>query len=402
LKLLRRKTSESTQSNRKVGNPLKKRVNSVNWVHLNFFDLIVKLFNSIKTFFVYRLYWGRGSTYKQAIHVAIFLITVVVALSGISYRIFGLNQSTSGLSSNYLSTSGNVDLLQQGGSVQSLIASTSSTPFKINYYKVQDGDSLQSIADKFGVSKDTIKWSNIDKFSNYDRYTNEGISPGEDLKIPEITGVLYEVKEDDSLDSILQKTSGDRFTTVEVNQLANSSIAGRQTILVPDGRLPAPQPPIPVYTYSVSYRPRPDSGDCGANGDLNGIALGNPLCHPECAGYGFSRGLIYGDNGYLYHDGVDLSKGGGCPISAMCDGIVTRTGWENGGGGYVVRIDCGSGVNTLYYHGDGNIWVSAGQSVKRGDPVMYMGSTGNSSGTHLHFILRQSDVTVDPAQYVGF
>lgn len=401
MKILRRKTSDSIQSNKNVGNSLKKS-QSLRWLPANLFNLLVKFFNSIKTFFVYRLYWGRGSTYKQAIHITIFLITVLVALSGISYRIFGLNQSTQGLSTSYLSTSGNVDLLQQGGSVQSLVASSANTPFKVNYYQVKEGDSLQSIAERFGVSKETIKWSNVDKFSNYDRYTNEGISVGEELKIPEVSGVLYEVREGENLDSILEKTSGDRFVTVEVNQLANSSISGRELILVPDGRLPAPQPPTPVYTYSVSFRPRPAAGDCSANGDVNGVSLSNPLCHPECSGYSFSRGLIYGDNGYLYHDGVDLAKGGGCPISAMCDGVVTRAGWENGGGGYVVRIDCGGGINTLYYHGDGNIWVSAGQSVVRGDPVMYMGNTGNSSGTHLHFILRQGNITIDPGLYVGF
>jgi hypothetical protein len=394
--------SNKNSSRKRLGLNFKK-FKKIKWIPTSLVDVVIKFFNSIKNFFVYRSYWGRGSTYKQAVHVSIFVITLVVAFSGVSYRIFGLNQSSSqSLSTNYFGSVGNVDLLQQGGSVQSLFATNSTTPFDVNYYKVVEGDTLQAVADKFQVTKETIKWSNTDKFSNYERYTNEGIAPGEVLIIPQVSGVLYQVKEGDNLDSILQKTSGDRFTTIEINQLANSSIQGRQLILVPDGKLPAPQPPAPVFTYTVSFRPRPSPGDCSANGEFNGVALSNPLCHPECAGYTFSRGLIYGDNGYLYHDGVDLAKGGGCPVSAMCDGIVTRTGWENGGGGYVVRIDCGNGVNTLYYHGDGNIWVSAGQSVSRGDPVMYMGNSGNSSGTHLHFILRQGGITVDPAQYVGY
>jgi len=399
LKLSKQKTSNPTAKKKSIGNPL--RIKSIKWIPVNIADIVLKFFKSIKSSFVYRSYWGRSSTYKQAVHIAIFVITIVVAFSGVSYRIFGLNESSRSLSSNYLGNSGNVDLLQQGGSVQSLIALNPSTPFKINYYQVQSGDSLQSIADKFGVSKETIKWSNSDKLGSYDAYTKETVNVGEELRIPELSGVLYEIQGGDSLDTILSKTNGDRFQTIEVNQLASdNSISGRKFILVPNGSLPAPQPPLPVY-YAPS-RPRPAAGDCSPSGEFNGVALSNPLCHPDCSGYIESRGLIYGDGGFLYHDGIDLAKAGGCPISSMCDGTVTRTGWEDGGGGYTVRVDCGNGVNTIFYHGDGNIWVSAGQSVKRGDPVMYMGCTGNCTGTHLHLGLKIDGVIVDPAGYIPY
>jgi len=400
LKLPKKNPSQTVKVKKSIGIPLK-RINSIRWIPVNIADVVMKFFKSIKSSFVYRSYWGRSSTYKQAVHISIFLITLVVAFSGVSYRIFGLNESSKSLSSNYLGNAGNVDLLQQGGSVQSLIALNPSTPFKVNYYQVQSGDSLQSIADKFGVSKETIKWSNSDKLGSYDAYTKETVNVGEELRIPELSGVLYEIQGGDSLDTILGKTNGDRFQTIEVNQLASdNSISGRKFILVPNGSLPAPQPPLPVY-YAPS-RPRPAAGDCSPSGEFNGIALSNPLCHPDCSGYIETRGLIYGDGGFLYHDGIDLAKGGGCPISSMCDGTVTRTGWEDGGGGYTVRVDCGNGVNSIYYHGDGNIWVSAGQSVKRGDPVMYMGCTGNCSGTHLHFMVRQGSITQDPALFMGF
>ncbi len=398
MKLPKRKTSESIQSKKKVGSPLK-RIKSIKWIPVNIADLVIKIFNSIKNAFVYRSYWGRSNTYKQAVHIAIFVITIVVAFSGVSYRIFGLNESSQSLSSNYLGNAGNVDLLQQGGSVQSLIASISSTPFKINYYQVQSGDSLQSIAEKFGVSKETIKWSNVDKYGNYDSYTNETVNIGDELKIPEITGVLYEVREGDTLDSILNKTSGDRFTTIEVNQIqSDNSIVGRQTILVPDGRLAAPQPPLPVY--NVFYRPRPAAGDCtsGTGTPINGITLSNPLCSKDCEGYTISQ---YYSGPYPLHDGIDLSKGGGCTESALCDGIITfagDAGFNNGG--YVVKIDCGNGVVASYFHGDGNIWVSAGDKVTKGQPVQYMGCTGWCTGTHLHLIIKVNGVTVDPGPYV--
>lgn len=350
---------------------------------------------SIKRSTVYRFYWGRGSVYKQAFHISIIILTLVVFITGLSNRVVVVGANSL---ANFDANIGNVDLLQQGSSLSSVLEINPSTNFQIYEHKVAEGESLDDIASKYGVSKDTVKWSNMDKYGDYTRYTEDKVFPGEVLRVPEVSGVLHDVKDGDNLDSILNTTSGDRFTVIEINRLTEPdySLAGRKVVLVPEGRLNPPAKPAPAIPYIISTRPRPAAGDCGINGEINGIPLSNPLCHQQCAGYSWSRGFFWG------HDGVDLSKGGGCPISAMCDGTVTRVGWENGGGGYTVRISCGNGIDTLFYHGDGNIWVSAGQSVSRGDPVMYMGSTGYSTGTHLHFIIRSGGVAVDPAYYVGY
>lgn len=400
MKVLNKLKTPRKNQNKKIGKPFSRKVKDIKWIPVNLLDILLNFFDSVKSSFVYRSYWGRGSTYKQILHAVIFIITVTVALSGISYRIFGLNAATQSLSENYLGNSGNIDVLQQGNSLQSVLTSNPSTPFKVNYYKVVEGDSLQSIADKFGVSKDTIKWSNVDKFGNYDRYNDENVNPGEELKIPEVSGVLYEVRDGDSLDSILEKTSGDRFSTIEVNQLTGEtiSIAGRQSILVPNGRLPAPQPPEPVY--SVFYRPRPSPGDCnsGTGTPINGVSLVNPLCHPACEGYSISQ---YFSGPYPAHDGIDLSKGGGCPLRSICDGTVTYVGYAGfNNGGYVVKVNCGNGVEGVYFHGDGNFWVSNGESVSKGQDLMYMGCSGWCTGTHLHLILKVNGATTDPGPYV--
>lgn len=398
LKLLKKKESLNINKHRK---PFSKKVKDVKWIPVNLLNILIGVFNGVKNSFVYRSYWGRGSTYKQILHAIIFVITLGVALSGISYRLFGLNAETRSLSDNYLGNAGNVDLLQQGGGLQTVLVSNPNINFKVWDHTVLAGESLQSIADKYGVTKDTIKWANMDKYGTYQRYTNEDVVAGEILKIPQVAGVLYQVKAEDNLDTVLSKTSGDRFSVIEVNQLQapDFNLANRSMLLIPNGRLDAPAAPPPTIPIVAFYRSPSNVGvNADGTGDnpLNGVIFSNPLSNPDCGGYSQSRGFL------PWHNGVDLARAGGCPIRSVCDGTVTFTGWSSYGEGYNVRIDCGGGVRTDYYHGDGNIWVSPGQQVSRGQDIMYMGCTGNCTGTHLHFGLRLNGEFIDPAAYVPY
>lgn len=361
--------------------------------------LIIDLLTNTKRATVYRFYWGRGGVYKQAFHISIFVLTIIVFITGLSNRVVvvGANSLQS-----FDANLGNIDLLQQGTSISSVLAVSPTTNFKIVEYRVADGDSLQSIADKYGVSKETIKWSNMDKYGDYVRYNEDKIFPGEVVRIPEVTGVLHDVKDGDTLQSIIDKTSGDRFTVIEVNRLdgPDYNISGRNVVLVPEGRLNPPPRPTFEQNYIISTRPRPQAGDCGVNGEINGVSLSTPLCHPACVGYNISQEYLHGVYGY---EGLDLAKSGGCPISSICDGVVTTARWNGyDNGGYVTTIDCGKGVTTTYFHGDGNFWVSSGEAVSRGQPVMYMGCSGWCTGTHLHWILRDSGQIVHPGNYVGY
>lgn len=264
--------------------------------------------------------------------------------------------------------------------------------FKVSEYTVQDGDNLEGVAQKFGVTKDTVKWANTAKIDYY----SEKLKVGDILQIPEITGVLYEVKEGDTLDKVLEKTAGERFVVIEINQLQAPDFAlekGRR-ILIPNGKLQPPPAPTPVYAYIP--RSPGTSTVSGPTGELSGVIFGNPLINPSCIGYGFSRGFA------PWHNGVDLSKGGGCSISAAADGEVVFAGWSTYGEGYNVRIYHGNGVYSYYYHGDGNIWVKPGDRVTRGQAIMYMGCTGYCTGTHLHFGLKLNNAFIDPAPYVPY
>ncbi len=129
--------------------------------------------------------------------------------------------------------------------------------------------------------------------------------------------------------------------------------------------------------------------------DIPRGVFSNPLSHPGCAGYTYSRGFTG------YHRGVDLAKGSGCPIRAIATGKVEYAGWSPLAG-FNVRIDHGGGITSIYMHGNGTFWVNAGDRVQQGQEIMYMGTTGNSTGVHLHVELRKDGYAVNPAGFIPY
>ena len=99
------------------------------------------------------------------------------------------------------------------------------------------------------------------------------------------------------------------------------------------------------------------------------------------------------------HPGIDLSGAYGTPIYATADGTVLRAGWNSGGYGNLVEIDHGRGISTRYGHMSA-ILVSAGQRVTRGQQVGRMGSTGRSTGNHLHYEVRIDGRAVNPIPFM--
>ena len=99
------------------------------------------------------------------------------------------------------------------------------------------------------------------------------------------------------------------------------------------------------------------------------------------------------------HAGIDLSGPVGTPIYATADGIVSDAGWNSGGYGNLVKIDHGRGIETRYGHLS-KIVVRAGQRVKRGELIGRMGSTGRSTGSHLHYEVRIDGRAVNPIPFM--
>lgn len=100
------------------------------------------------------------------------------------------------------------------------------------------------------------------------------------------------------------------------------------------------------------------------------------------------------------HNGIDLAVPTGTSVMAAAGGTVIQSGW-NGGYGISVYVDHGNGVITRYGHMSETL-VSVGQTVKQGDVIGLSGSTGDSTGPHVHFEMREKDVPVDPAKYVSY
>lgn len=108
-------------------------------------------------------------------------------------------------------------------------------------------------------------------------------------------------------------------------------------------------------------------------------------------------GLRFG--GTEFHQGIDIAAETGTPIVATADGVVTAAGWNSGGYGNMVDIDHGEGIATRYAHAS-SVVVTAGQRVRRGQIIAYVGSTGFSTGPHLHYEVRLGGHPVNPALYL--
>lgn len=347
-------------------NKLKSKINT--YLHLT---------SDLKGSLVSKIHWGRGSYYKNIVHISMLFITAMIAISGVVSRIAIADSNT--LSGNYVY--GSNDLLAQGASIQTVITSEGDSITSLDHI-VQRGETLQSIADQYKITKDTIRWFNPILISPF----SDDITVGSTLKIPApdgipINGVLYTVKNNQSLEDVIALTSqnnseANKFNIVQFNNLSEPyTLSDGQQLFIPDGNL------------NVS--------DIIIEGIPKGVFI-NPLSHPSCAGYIESRGFTY------YHNGADLARWPGCPIEAVASGVVEYVGCITTGEGCAVKINHGGGIETHYYHGNGTFYVKTGDRVQQGQVIMEMGTTGNSTGVHLHFSLLKNKVFVDPAPYVPF
>jgi len=255
---------------------------------------------------------------------------------------------------------GGVALLSETGPAGTLADIEENQSGVISIYVVREGDTLSAIAKMFGVTVSTIAWAND--------ISRSVIRPGQTLIILPISGVRHTVVKGDTIQSIAKKYKADLTEITQYNHFGeNTKLAIGDIVLVPDGEI-AP-PPSNVASRPAILR--------GAGG-------------PSYDGY-YLRPLIGGrkTQGLHGYNGVDIASYLGAPILASAAGtvIIARTsGWNGGYGNYIV-IAHPNGTQTLYSHLS-SLAVTAGESVTRGEIIGYMGSTGRSTGTHLHFEVR--------------
>lgn len=233
---------------------------------------------------------------------------------------------------------------------------------RITLYTVREGDNISVIAHMFGVSVNTIVWAN-------DIKKGDLIQPGDVLLILPVSGIKHTVAKGDTLESIAKKHKGDREEILAINNLSSSdALEVGSEIIIPDGE--------PVIEASSISSSRKVAINAGALRDAIGYYM-RPV-----AGSVRSQGI----HGY---NAVDLAAPCGTPIYAAAAGtvIVSRGyGWNGGYGNYIV-ITHANGTQTLYAHNMAN-WVTAGRYVNQGHAIGAVGSTGRSSGCHVHFEVR--------------
>lgn len=121
-----------------------------------------------------------------------------------------------------------------------------------------------------------------------------------------------------------------------------------------------------------------------------------PVSGRRGSGFGYRRHPIYGST--RLHTGMDIAAPCSTPIYAADSGVVSSAGWQGGYGNAIVLVHP-SGIATLYAH-QSRLAVSSGQSVSRGQLIGYVGTTGASTGCHLHFEVRVDGTPVNPAPYL--
>lgn len=248
----------------------------------------------------------------------------------------------------------------------------------ISTYVVQDGDSLSEIADRFGVSSNTIRWAN-------NIPAKAPIKVGQKLVILPITGVRHKVLKGDTLASIAKKYKSDADDIASFNgfEIGEKLTAG-DYIIVPDGEMNIPTEQIktkPQKTTSTSL-PTPSKSSINNDTTVSGSYYSKPV-----AGGILTQG--YHDRYHALDISLPRGQAMGAPILAAAPGtvIVAKDSGFNGGYGEMIIIQHDNGTQTLYAHLS-SVKVSVGDTVNRGQVIGGMGSTGRSTGPHLHFEVR--------------
>jgi murein DD-endopeptidase MepM/ murein hydrolase activator NlpD len=261
-------------------------------------------------------------------------------------------------------------------------------------YTVKSGDNIFLIAEKFNLSAYTIAWSNMEILQGAPWM----IQPGITLYIPPVEGAYHTVMEGETPESIAESYEVELASLFNIwNPISEGDTLSEGMLLVVPGGIgddiewepPPPPPSQPAVGVS--------SGSWGYCGDT------------AVSGYGANGYFIlptgsYSVSGWTFHDPRNPMHGGldyrcrlGDPIYAADAGVVIFAGWS-GGYGNLVRVSHGNGYQTYYAHFNA-FAVSCGEPVAQGQIIGYCGTTGWSSGPHLHYEIRLNGVQQNPALF---
>jgi murein DD-endopeptidase MepM/ murein hydrolase activator NlpD len=266
-------------------------------------------------------------------------------------------------------------------------------------YTVQAGDTLFSIADDYSLKPETVLWGNYAVLEDNPHL----LKPKQVLNILPVDGTYYEWHEGDTLISVasffkvepqdIVNYSGNFLDLTQTTDNGNAGIEPGTWVIVPGGKRAIKDwgPPAITRQNAASARYYGE-GHCGSvyEGAYGTGTFVWPTTDHSLSGYAYDPGV---------HPAIDIGGAEGNPIYATDSGVVVYAGWSDYGYGLLIVIDHGNGWQSAYAHLSA-VAVGCGQSVYQGGYIGALGTTGNSSGPHLHFELVINGAKVNPLNYV--
>lgn len=255
-----------------------------------------------------------------------------------------------------------------------------STASEIFAYQVEPGDTLSSISQRFGISKDTLVMEN-------DLWNANRLRSGMTLNILPVNGISHLVKKGDTVEKIAKKYKVEASVIIKQNQLEEEDDLLVGTALI----IPGAKKAMPTYTSTTSTTAPSTIAQYAYKGPKSGRLIW-PTLSKAVLTQGYHRG----------HYAIDIANRAKGPIFAAASGKVIRAdyGW-NGGYGNVIIIDNGAGMQTLYAHNE-KLYVTVGQYVEQGQTISWMGNSGRvygPTGIHVHFEVRINGVKYNPMNF---
>lgn len=326
-------------------------------------------FEAKKNIVVEVLVAKRGTYQRPFLHTSLF---VIIAVAVVALPVIANSYSASAQTelNDYTPPSAVLSSLDDQGTATQV---SDKPRDKVISYKVETGDTLSTIAEKFGVTTDTVKWANPE-------LKGEKVVIGQEISIPPVTGLVIKVTKGETIYSIAKKykTEAQKILNWPFNDFAdldNFTLLAGQFLVIPDGVMPEAQP---VYSPQMiaSVGAVPGSGQ---------------FIWP-------TQGTI-SQRPVSYHMALDIANRSLPPIYASDAGKVVKVERARYGYGWHVIIDHQNGFQTLYGHMS-DIYVSEGQGVSKGSVIGKVGSTGRSTGPHLHFEIRKNGVLLNPLSFL--
>ena len=340
---------------------------------LGVFTFLNKTSLSIKAYILRKLIWSRGKLGRPVVTFVVMTTAFLLFMLGEVFNSSKLVNSQE-ISPDYLTNT--TDIIPQRNTAMTTLPEDRQRT-EATTYIVQAGDTLSDIGSKFKISIDALRYVNNLTDTSY-------LKVGQSLIIPPVSGLIHKVESGDTLSSIAAKYGVASQAIADFNYLLDTRLAVGTELIIPGAKVPEPIIFAPVITAQY-FAPVIDSS----------------AKRGWCSWPTTTR--IITQYFSWYHNGLDIATSWASsmpPLFACAGGVVIRAGWDPWGLGLHVRISHGNGYETVYGHMS-KLYVSYGEKVSRGEVIGIMGSTGRSTGPHVHFTVKYNGVPQNPLNYIN-